>query len=72
MKTCAEDSHTHPWVDASKASSSSIFKIVQKRQIGLPVKSFLRDSTHDICAHDFWGYSRPSFSKDRRLLRYLT
>ena len=72
MKTCAEDFPTHPWVDTSKASSGSIFKSLQKRQIGLPIKGSLRDSTHDLCARDFWGYSCPSFSKDRRLLKYLT
>lgn len=73
MKILVEDSHTYPWVDASKASpEGSIFKALQKRQIGLPVKGSLRDSTHDMCARNFWGYSRPRFSKDRRLLRYLT
>ena len=72
MKTCVMDSHTHPWVDASKTSSNnSIFKSLQKRQIGLLVKGSLRDSTHDKCAHDFWGYSRPSFSKHRQLLKHL-
>ena len=71
MKTCVVACHTHPWVDASKTFSNSIFKSLQKRQIGLPVKGPLRDSTNDKCARDFWGYSRPSFSKDRRLLNHL-
>ena len=71
MKTCTEDSLTHPWVDASKTSSGSIFKSLQKCQIGLPVKGLLRDSTHDKCARDFWGYSRPNFSKDRHPLKHL-
>ena len=71
MKTCVVACHTHPWVDASKTFSNSIFKSLQKRQIGLPVKGPLRDSTNDKCARDFWGYSSPSFSKDRRLLNHL-
>ena len=72
MKTCVMDSHTHPWVDAFKASSNgSIFKSLQKRQIGLPMKSEIRDAVHDKCAHDIWGYLRPSFSKDCCLLKHL-
>ena len=63
--------HTHPWVDASKTSSNSIFKSLQKRQIRLLVKGSLRDSTHDKCAQDFWGYSSLIFSKDRHLLNHL-
>ena len=47
------------------------FKSLQKSQIGLLVKGSLRDSTHDKCAQDFWGYSRLIFSKDRRLLNHL-
>ena len=71
MKTCVVACHTHLWVDASKTSSNSIFKSLQKSQIGLLVKGSLRDSTHDKCAQDFWGYSHLIFSKDRRLLNHL-
>ena len=72
MKTCVMDIHTHPWVDASKTSSNgSIFKALQKCQVGLPVKGSLKDAVHDLCAQKFWGYTRPSFSKDCRLLKHL-
>ena len=71
MKTCVVACHTHLWVDASNTSSKSIFKSLQKSQIGLLVKGSLRDSTHDKYAQDFWGYSRLIFSNDRRLLNHL-
>ena len=50
---------THPWVDASKTSSNYVFKVLQKQQIRLPVKSSLCDSAYDVIARDM-GYSRPS------------
>ena len=70
MKTCVMDSHTHPWVDTSKTPSNSIFKALQKHQIGLPVEGSLHDTAYDQIARDM-GYSRPSLSKDRRLLKEL-
>lgn len=65
------DSHTRLWIDASKTSLNSIFKSLQKREVGLPVKTPLCDALDDKLAKDFWGYSRPSFSKDHRLLKHL-
>ena len=64
------DSHAHPWVDASKTSSNSVFKVLQKRQLGLPVKCSVRDLAYDDVTRDM-GYSHPSFSKDLRLLKEL-
>ena len=34
MKTCAIKCHTWPWSDASKASSKTIFKSLQKWELG--------------------------------------
>ena len=69
-KTCAMDSPTHPWVDASKTSLNSVFQALQKRPLGLPVKGSLRDSTLYDIACDM-GYSRPSLLKDLRILKEL-
>ena len=69
IETCVTDFRMHPWIDASKPPSNSIFKALQKRQLGLRVKNIIRNNAWDLFCRDF-GY-RGKLSKDLRFLKDL-